>query len=782
MNVLRLKDITIDQKYLGGKAWGLGQMASMGFPVPDGVVLSSLPTEVEWKEIATWWAAYQQAPVAVRSSASAEDSKEHSFAGQNLSFLNVKTIKELREAVQLCFDSVKRNASKSYRQFFSEKEPDKNGMNIVIQLMVDPKFSGVFFSKDPRQGTQDSGWILEVVPGLGEALVSGKVTPGQVHKDGSFNQLPPGFTLGLAQEVAKISLELVTRLGFEVDVEWAIDSKNEVKILQSRPITTLKNQKTESLTTSEIKRLRSRYDSETVWDGHTFSDWTGLPSPSTLSLWKKVFSPHHAFGHALKTLGYQSFSKDVPENNTLMESVLGRAYINLSLLSDLYYGPIPYRILTQPKPHTEFDWKKINLKVILHTPIAIAEMLKVAWNVTTKRKHWLQKAKTALVDLQPRFALPLKSAAYTNHSINELKTELKAQTEFFSREALHWPLLLVILTESTMQRLQLLLKGVFGEEKAAQMVREYMAHGLHTVTMEMNECFQNALLDENERPKFLKRFGHRGPGEMDLKNPRWVEIKDRLWQKGSPIASSHLSTLSMKTSETVETQIAAYTTYKKEIILEEWKLLRSMLELREQWKMELLKTVGLIRTLINQIGERAGLTQDIHYLEIDEIIQIVNESKEPIDNIKNLIADRKEQNKEFSQYSLPEVFAQSDLERLIQVEWGPSSSQMSGEPLAPGIAQGRVKIIKNAEDADPNSWDESTILVAETTDPGWTPLFAKSSAMIVERGGVLSHCAILAREMGIPAVSGIEHASLIFKDGDFIRVDGNTGKIDVRPN
>jgi len=95
---------------------------------------------------------------------------------------------------------------------------------------------------------------------------------------------------------------------------------------------------------------------------------------------------------------------------------------------------------------------------------------------------------------------------------------------------------------------------------------------------------------------------------------------------------------------------------------------------------------------------------------------------------------------------------------------------------------GEIRVVTDPEQVDMSNWPENTVLVAESTDPGWTGLFLKSKAVIVEKGGVLSHCAIVAREMNLPAISGIRQCHLRFKDGDKIWVDGNNGRVTLAKN
>jgi phosphohistidine swiveling domain-containing protein len=111
---------------------------------------------------------------------------------------------------------------------------------------------------------------------------------------------------------------------------------------------------------------------------------------------------------------------------------------------------------------------------------------------------------------------------------------------------------------------------------------------------------------------------------------------------------------------------------------------------------------------------------------------------------------------------------------------GPGASRsLHGQALSPGLVCGEVRVVRHPEDVSTADWPEDTILVAEATDPGWTALFLRVKGLVIERGGVLSHCAIVAREMRLPAVSGVLNCCEQLKDGQKIWVDGNRGHVQL---
>jgi phosphoenolpyruvate synthase/pyruvate phosphate dikinase len=292
----------------------------------------------------------------------------------------------------------------------------------------------------------------------------------------------------------------------------------------------------------------------------------------------------------------------------------------------------------------------------------------------------------------------------------------------------------------------------------------------------MNRTFQEACLDPLKRPFFMSKFGHRGPGELDLANPRWIEL--------SQSAFYNLSSKSIVDRpvdlDPVSDEISRLKSFKRDIIMQEWRLLKTMLELREKWKMELLKPYAQIRYMATELGVRTKLGADIHWLRLSEIESLPLSGKGNIDHEMTAKIDgRKMRFEVFKHFSLPEFVSVSEIEGLIKGENTEDRKYFDGEALSPGLVFGTVVVVDNPSAADPSSWPENAILVAEATDPGWTPLFARAKGIIVDKGGVLSHCAIVAREMNIPAVSRIRQCHRTLKSGERVWVDGNNGRISI---
>jgi len=764
----------------GGKAQILGLLSQQGFKVPPGIILTSQPTEVELNSIISWWETNEKKPLAVRSSAKGEDSADLSFAGQNSSFLNVSTNNQLKDAIIKCFESIEKSSSQAYGEHFLGNDRDLS-MNVVLQIMVQAKYSGVFFSIDPR-GNSNS-WVLEAIDGLGEDLVSGKRTPEHFSLGNQESWSHKLIKNSQVLDIVNLGERAKKTLNYEVDMEWAIDQNDNLYLLQSRPITTgIKTPQKEikDISKEELHRLKNIFPPHTIWDGQTFAEWTGYPSPLTFDLWQRSFSPKHAFGNALKKLGYLSFSKkELHSSNSILDKVFGHAYVNLDKLGKLFFGPIPYRICPQPRPHLKFDLSKINFETIIKTPLSIWRMISVGWNLSTKRKSWLNLCQKELISFKSKMDRPIDKNFYSSWTDKGIARRFEKECENFATHSLLWPFILIILTESTLNSLTAILKSVIGDEESSKKLKHWMSIGIQTSTSEMNRYFKKSCAYPETRPFFMSRYGHRGPGELDLSHKRWIEIQDTAFYDIDPEKYHQHKVNLNENINPVLKEIEKLNTFKRSIIKQEWLLLKEMLELREQWKMELLKPYAHIRFLAIEIGKRSNINNDIFWLDIQDCITIsLLNNSEMAHSYQSKIDKRKEEKENFSPFSFPSIISLSEIESILSNDNSvKNSNSFKGEALSPGLVEGVVRVIQDIDKVDIGSIDENTILVAESTDPGWTALFTKVKGIVVEKGGVLSHCAIVAREMKIPAVSDIYQCHKKLKDGQHIWVDGNYGRV-----
>ena len=264
-----------DEAVFGGKAVSLGAAVRAGLPVPPGIALSApLVDRIASgaHDAVTAVRTSLELPrgrMAVRSSAIGEDSSGASFAGQHVTRLNVFEA-HIPAAVRLVWESARSEAALAYRAKRGIDRPPAIG--VVVQALIEPVAAGVLFTRDPLTGADER--VIEAAWGLGEAVVSGLVTPDCYRldargslidralgrkdvriwfdEDGGTSEVPVPPDLHEAPCLAFEDLERLYALsevcvavrGADLDLEWALDTHGDVFLLQSRPITTFRNVRT----------------------------------------------------------------------------------------------------------------------------------------------------------------------------------------------------------------------------------------------------------------------------------------------------------------------------------------------------------------------------------------------------------------------------------------------------------------------------------------------------------------------------------------------------------
>ncbi|MDG0816323.1 PEP/pyruvate-binding domain-containing protein [Bdellovibrio svalbardensis] len=753
---------------MGGKASALAILAQKNFPVPPGAVLFQQPTDLkDMSELFNWWKDQGSFPVAVRSSASGEDGTEVSYAGQFITILNVKTPEDLSNAVSTCFEAVHRVPSQSYAEHFQQPQIP---MHVLIQRMINSQFSGVYFSQDPR--SENSSWLVEMVEGQGEQLVSGQVTPYRFSQEMT-PDTPHNWKKEYLETVVHWGQEIEKAFGYLADIEWAIDQEGQFWILQSRPITAKGTSTSrKEVLSNEWQKVTKSYPADSAWDGHTFAEWTGIPSELSYDIWRSAFEKDHSFDLALKSLGYEGFGKN-ESHFSLLEKVYGRLYLNLKSLEPIYFGTSPYKLMFFPRPHLEFCWRKLTPAVLLRAPLGIAQMIRVAWTIQTNRSELAKRGLAAAKNI-PSYNIDPVFLFKQCQSIDleGKKRELRKLTQAFSQNYLQSTFLLTLLIESTTQGLLALLTKDLGKEKAAETIYLLTGRGLETIANKMHNDLSAIQNNESQWQMFLSQYGHRGPGELDLANPRWLETSRP--KHTSKQQASHSKTSAEDLQKEILGEIS---TLRRPVFLHEWQELQKLMQIREEIKMALMKPYAQIRWLASSIGNETGFSNDeVFWLSLDELLSL--ERQQDKKSFHSIIQKRKEEAQVMKSVDLPMMFSLQELQEVLnQTPPKKDNSVITGVSLSPGVSSGIVHFVDNPEGEDLDSWPDNYVLIAEATDPGWTPLFARAKAVVVSRGGVLSHCAIVAREMGLPAVGEVRALNSIFKEGERVWVDGNHGLI-----
>ncbi|MEN7399886.1 PEP-utilizing enzyme, partial [Bacillus licheniformis] len=288
---------------------------------------------------------------------------------------------------------------------------------------------------------------------------------------------------------------------------------------------------------------------------------------------------------------------------------------------------------------------------------------------------------------------------------------------------------------------------------------------------------------------FLKKYGMRCVGEIDLTRPRWAEAPVQL----VPSILSHIRTIAagehrrkFKQGETEAEEakkeiISQFRFPEKKRVSRLVHMYRSLMGMREHHKFTLVKLMFLYKKAILKeartlVGKGIlNCEEDVFYFTLEELIALLE--NRGIGDIPELLADRKRQHTSNQKLTSPRVMTSKGeiITGKLRNEKSPEGA-LTGTPVSAGIIEGTARVAKSPEDAKLNQGD---ILVAPYTDPGWTPLFTSAVGLITEVGGMMTHGSVVAREYGIPAVVGIDKATEIIEDGAYIRVDGTNGFVQI---
>ena len=785
--VIAFKELTSEtMEFAGGKASMLARMFQAGYPVPDGLVV--LPSSFDKEKLTdTAWLDIQQrlkairnknkdAAFAVRSSALSEDSAQASFAGEFESVLNVKTDNDILDAINTVYRSKDSDRVKAYS---SNKGMDQHSHSIaiVIQIMVQSEISGVLFTADPITGSHEN-MIGNFIYGLGDQLVSGQVDPYEfkiARPKGRYEG--PDKLKKYASDLYAYADKLTKEFGSQQDIEWSV-AKGKLYILQSRPITTL------SIGNLDTYEINESLANEALWVNTNVGE--AIPDVVTPLTWSIVRELDEA-------------SSFIPGYYLWSGNICGRIYSNISqrisAVTALYgtgkefvmkiigdsFGNIP---------------DEINIPVY---PFSRIEMIKTI--VPRIIKYSKQTMKTSK-DL-PTFIekTPEWTAAVTG-KISNAQTEkdlLKIwEDEVNPQNNRAWWGLLVGGSKAglAMSPLNKKLTEMVGSEQAGNLLsnlREDSELQSLGPIMGISKVMKGTISNED----YLIQYGHRSPHEFEISiaDPReelgWLDkqIQD---YKSSGIDVDKLLSDQQKEYEDALVKFKNQYPNKVKWLEKKMEKVAKNMRLREEVRSEFVRVFRVNRHFALRVGQLTEIGEDVFFLYHNDMIRLLKGDESAL---KFIPARRKnyEKYKKLPPFpSLisgrfnPDEWLKDPDRRMDYYDFKKSKDEMSekddsktlnGFPGAAGIIEGKVRIMMNPEDGD--LLQPGEILVATTTNVGWTPLFPRAAAVITDVGAPLSHAAIVARELGIPAVVGCGNATFRLKDGDFVRVDGGHGVVQI---
>ncbi|MFY9226768.1 MAG: PEP/pyruvate-binding domain-containing protein [Blastocatellia bacterium] len=851
----------------GGKGWKLGQLYRYGFQVPiGGVVTANLYQEImlspelkslqlELENISPLSVSEPQiieklnkiqeilvninfseefslelevflkknnslnTPVAVRSSATAEDSETASFAGIHRSFLNVLGLKDIIKAIKGCYASLWTPQAIAYRRKMNLKD-DQVACAVVICEMVKAKSAGVAFSCDPRTG-QLNVVTINAVNGLAEALVSGQVNPEEItvlSKESNLTEISrksPEQQVLTPEQTIKLT-QLVWRVHWAIgkgdhpqDIEWAYDGK-EFWLLQARPVTRLPH-----YTFPNIGHL------PIIWSTGNIQDAVaGVPTTLTWHMVHDFVS--EILYEILDAMGYPR-----KDGSPMLKRFNGRGYFEVTTMQWAFYDavgmspedtsrglgghhpliPIPEGNPLKGRVGLTRKLRQIKfLRVLLKIS---RQMPKDIVNLQSRIKNWkntdvASKSNQELADLireilvfqyefAKKFQLANANAGAWITPIKETLTKIKPERA----EALTTAVLTgsgQITTAEHGYQLYHLAKVAQQDKDALNYLKQTPIIAKDWQKLPQTSSFRQ------EFEKFLAEFGHRAVYEAETANPRWNEDPSYLFEQIQIILSSENITSPKNTAllvrQAAEKEILEFSFPYRPLINWFIKKARQGAALRELSKSTLVATIEPIRKICLEVGQRMVKS---HFLDDPtDIFHLSGFDMEAYltgqwngQGAKEIATDNRNQReiwlKEttikdfyiFDHFGNPTTLSNTNaINKPAIIEKTSNGTILNGLAVSSGKYSGIARIIMHPSEG--NLLAPGEILIAPTTDPGWTPLFLRASAIVMQVGGFLSHGAIVAREYGLPAVVNIPNLLTIIKNGQHITVDGDKGQIMIK--
>jgi rifampicin phosphotransferase len=788
---------------VGGKADGLAAMIRIGERVPAGFCLTTKAYrqgEIPEQAVLEAYRSLGGGTVAVRSSATAEDLPEASFAGQHDTYLNVSGEAELLAAIANCWDSLDNERASAYRANLGIGRDDVS-MAVVVQQMIDPAVAGVVFTANPITGTRTET-VIDAVRGLGDKVVDGSVIPDhyRLTAEGLVAPREGSLTVDQLGRLRDAGRRLEQAFGQPQDIEWAIDQEDQLWLLQSRAITTLF-----PVPESGDDQLHAYLEV-----GHM----QGMRQPIT------------PMGMSLLMYGSADWFKAYgvaidPEHPGLIADIAGRLFIDLTpmlrnrrmrrrlpeamgiygpavaasvgrLLDDPRFAARPDRafpmdalvkIMMRTLPDLVFNGtramiapRRAQIRVIrrlddfhaVRGPNLADPAERIDWCV-----HGQTKVLAGMMDLLP----PLWTSMIARGLGGGLLRGVAQPGEIESTQR--------GMPHNVTTEMDLKLWSV---AVAAQDHRDML---INTDPAELARRYLAGGLPEFGLAEFLAEYGHRAAAEIDIGVPRWAEnptpvfaaiagyLKitdpdqgaDRRFERAAEEAEAGLDQLVGRASRTrpVRAAVAGFLLRRS----------RSLAGLRELPKFAWLFPLNEARHQLllagTELAERGVLNDadDILYLRVPEAEAAAGgEDLTAIVQQRRAVHQRELRRRQvpgllLSDGTVPELALES--EELPEGTW-------QGMPAAPGRATGTARVVHDPATARIEPGD---ILIAATTDPGWTPLFMTAAGLVTETGSPVAHGPSVAREYGIPAVICLPMATTRIQSGQTLTIDGTAGTVQV---
>ncbi|MDX8028825.1 PEP/pyruvate-binding domain-containing protein [Lentzea sp. BCCO 10_0856] len=734
--ILPLDDPAADLATVGGKGASLARLTRAGLPVPAGFHLTTRAYRERSADGVLEAFRELGGPVAVRSSATAEDLPDLSFAGQHDTVLNVDE-SGLFDAVLKCWDSLRSERAVAYRERNGIESAE---MAVVVQRMVPADVSGVLFTADPVTGRAEP--VINAVRGLGEALVSGEADSAELLDDAQKSEL-----IALGERIEAL-------YGMPMDVEWALAGKR-FWILQARPITSSRVEWNDSL------------DGDYLWSNGNVGE--AIPEVMTPVTWSLVevlssvaIGPHRISGN-IGGRFYLNIS-----TYTALGTAIGRAD-EMRRSGEETFGRIPAGVTVPPLPMSRLA--------------ILGAVLRGAGGPIKQQILYRTRLPRLVRDNPGRCAAAHKAiaACTTPAALLGLWRRDLDQLLRFVCPVLDAGARMIAGGPAALRRR---LVELAGEEDAATLLTGFH-DGAGLASLGPLVGLARLRSGEIDRDTFAQSWGHRSANDFEIYAPRPAEDPDWISRQLETLADPEALLARQREARAgAWHRLVAKHPAAAQKIRKRLDRIGDGARAREQARSEMVRAFWVMRAFVLRAGELTSSGDDLFFLPIDDVLRVLDGETKLLDRVPAQRAAY-ERYRALPPYPAvirgrfdPESWAASPNRRADLHDATadvPMPSDVTGFPGSAGVVEGVARVLARVEDGE--SLRQGEILVTTVTNIGWTPLFTRAAAVVTDVGAPLSHAAIVARELGIPAVVGCGNATTRIATGDRIQVDGARGTV-----
>ena len=705
---------------------------------------------------------------AVRSSSNIEDGKKDSFAGQFDTYLNVNKY-NLKNKIIECFKSL---YNENVLDYISEKRIDISElkMNVIVQEMIQSEYSGVIFTANPQGILNET--VIVVGEGLGENIVSDKVNTTSYYYNLNdnlyyFEGEKDYLSRTQVSEIIDVSKKITEVLGKYLDIEFAI-FHNKIYLLQARNITTIDDSHPLILDNSNI-----------------VESYPGISSPLTISFVESIYSGVFEGVSRRILKNEKELSKHTSVFKNMVGSTNGRIYYKISnwytVIKFLPFSskiiPIWQEMLGVKNKNS--DSQKVDLTYITKILVyfnSIYELLRVPKNMTKLNKKFikvneefynsfnnnLNEKEVMLLykkiekELLSCWDITLLNDTYSFIFTGLLKNRLKKKYNIYEKVANSY------------------ISGITNIE-SMKPIKELisLAYKKNEYTVEQYNCLLT---------KYINEYGDRNLEELKLESLTFRTNPELLTQKINEYRED-LDRLkkAYKNINSEEDNYKIKEDFITKILIKKCTL---GIKNREISRLNRSRIFGMVRSMFLRLGDiykDQGLIEnqnDIFYLNLEEVNELISNKAPKVE----IISKRKEDYKLFEHlpaYSriifMDKEFNKHHTNVNMNVFYN-NESELRGVPCSNGKVRGEALVITNVNDVKDV---KNKILITKMTDPGWVFLLATAKGVVSEKGSLLSHTAIISRELKIPSIVGVNNLLNTIKSGDIIEMDGTTGVIRI---